>query len=157
MDSVSFCNMLKEARALSGISMVELCYKLNKSPTAVQKLFSSKSDSGMNKYIEYVRAIDAEILLSKENTTIAEIHSNQELTGWIMKVYPDYSSVKLGEELEMSQPAALKILKGGTIRLSLFLKIANKQGLKIDVQPIPYYDTASVDDCDLETKCCAIP
>lgn len=72
--------MLKEARKLSGVSWVDLCYRMQKTQSTVIGMLSGRNDPGMNKLISYIRAIDAEILLSQKGKTVAVIESDNDLT-----------------------------------------------------------------------------
>lgn len=56
---------------------------------------------------------------------------------------------EFGQALNLSTGSAQRILNGGTIRLSLFLKIAEEQHLKIDVQPVFGNRVDDIADCNV--------
>lgn len=137
MDNIEFCNLVKEAREISGTSTIDLVIGLRKSEAAISQLVKPKCDYNMVKYLEYLQVIGFYIVVSSKQCG-ADISSEEDLNKWAKNVieYLSLSSYQLGELLAIAQSTAYSIMNGGTMRLSIFLKLVDILEGKITLEAI---------------------
>lgn len=143
--------MLRDARKLSGYSWFEVCYKLKKAQSSLIQMLDCKNDYGMRKLLDYLAAIEMDIVLSKDNKAELIINSEPSLHSWIKGLYEGLSGYEIGKRLDISHQTANRIIKGGDVRLSTFLKIADQNDFSITIQPQDIGNIIDAsDDCDVD-------
>lgn len=123
MDNLEFCNLLKEAKRLSGKSNVDIIVALRKSQGTLSDMLNGRSDYTLSKYLPYIQAVGFCLTINSDGENV-KIKDNSDATCWIQKMLKEhsYSSYELGKELGVSHQTALRIANGGALRLSVFLK-----------------------------------
>ena len=124
MDNLEFCNLLKEAKRMSGMTNVDIIVALRKSQGAISDMLNGRGDYALSKYLPYIKAIGYCLTINSAEG-IVEICNDSDATKWLQDMLSQnpQSSRELGEKLDVSHPTILRIIKGGPIRLSLFLKL----------------------------------
>lgn len=126
-----FCEQLKEARVLSGISWLEVCHKMQKSQSAVITMLSGKSDTSMERIFNYIEAIEAEIVVKKH-----VFCHEPELHSWLNQAISGYKNEQVCEIIHTT-PRTVTRLRGNKChyKISYFLSILDC--LKLPCQVIP--------------------
>lgn len=137
MDSKEFAQLIKQAQEKEGIRCSYIASTLNKAYGAVRDILTLRNDFTMQKYIPIVELCNHCIKLSKDEIYIIA-DSNDKITKWINY---EIDSLKISirqfaREMDVSAPTILNILKGGAVRLSLFLKFADYFGYTVTIDEI---------------------
>lgn len=148
MDRHQFCEMLKNARAMSGMSLTETAYKMGKSVSSLTDILSGRKDMRLDRVFELLKAIDFKIDVTFEDENF-EIVQIPEVTNFIKAIYPNITNKKFAEVVGCSVSSAYEILHGGNMRLSIFLTLVSEKNLPVYLTPkqIPDY---SPDTCDID-------
>lgn len=132
MNNLEFCNMLKEAKKLSGKTNVDIIVATRKSQGALSDMLNGRADYALDRFLPYIDAIDFRLVLEKDgNDTV--ISKPEDATEWLnneLATEPQ-STYKLGDALGVSRQTASRISSGGTIRISVFLKLAEVYGYTV--------------------------
>lgn len=138
MDNIEFCNLVKEAKKMSGVSNVELVIGLRKSESTIVQLVKPKCDYNMIKYLEYLQVIGFYISVTNKDGECTDIQSESDLSSWTNSILQSLgqSSYELGEKLGTSHQTILRISNGGPIKLSIFLKLAELTNCKVSLEAI---------------------
>lgn len=137
MDSKEFCKLIKQAKKKSHITDYDIASALNKSAGTVRYILTPMYDFTMQRYIPILEFCNHCIKLSKDEIYIIA-DSNEKITKWInyetdnLKI----SIRQFAREMDVSAPTILNILKGGAVRLSLFLKFADYFGYTVTIDEI---------------------
>lgn len=135
MDNLEFCNLLKEAKRLSGKSNVDIIVALRKSQGAIASMLSGTTDSALSTYLPFIDAIGFRLAINKANFAgnyVRHIDTVDDAKKWLQsRLAKEGSSYELGEKLGVSHQTAMRIAKGGTLRLSIFLKLAELFGYTV--------------------------
>lgn len=144
MDNLEFCNMLKEAKHISGKTNMDIIVAVRKSQGAISDMLNARGDYALERYLPYIDAVGFVLTLKKNDETVC-IYTPQDIHNWVSRELSNapQTSRKLGEILEVSQTTAVRIVNGGKLRLSIFLKLVNIYGYTIyleaqDAQDILY-------------------
>lgn len=123
MDNLEFCNLLKEAKRLSGKSNVDIIVSLRKSQGALSDMLNGRSDYTLSKYLPYIQAIGFCLTINSDDESV-KITDNVDATEYIKRKLQSsaYSFCELGKKLGISHQTVSRILNGGALRLSVFLK-----------------------------------
>ena len=140
MDRVQFYNMLKEARVLSGVSWIDLCYRMQRTQAAVMKLLSEKSDSSMDKIFDFIEAINAEILIEAIGHNLSDDYifcHEPDLHLWLTNKCREYPEKQICEIIHTST-MTVRNLKSGKrhYKVSYFIDILNYFQLTCQVLPL---------------------
>lgn len=137
MDSKEFCKLIKQAKKKSHITSSDIASALNKTTWAIYDVLAPKYDFTMQRYIPILEICNHCIKLSKDEIYIIA-DSNEKITKWInyetdnLKI----SIRQFAREMEVDASTILNILKGGSVRISLFLKFADYFGYTVTIDEI---------------------
>lgn len=110
-----------------------------------------KNDYGMKKIFEFLNALGWSVSLSMNNKQEYELDSLNSLTNFIHAEYEGIPGRQIAIRFNLSDETGRRMLKGGDVRLSTFLKMAEDKGFSIHIQP---KDIGAIidatDDCDAE-------
>lgn len=149
MDRTQFCAMLKDARKLAGVSIVNLCYNLQKTESAVKKLLDCNNDYGMKKVMDYLHAINSCIEIQND-TNRHELWDFADVTKCVNTLCESLNGEQFAKQYDVSHQTAGRIFKGADIRMSTFLKVIEANGFKIYIHPKEAQINSAVNDCDIE-------
>lgn len=137
MDNIEFCNLVKEAKKMSGVSNVELVIAMKKSQGVINDMLRPRGDYSVYRYLSFLNIIGFYISIL-QNNKCTNIRSEEDLTNWVKGIFVQFntSSYGLGEKLGTSHQTILRISNGGTIKLSHFLKLAELTNSKVSIEAI---------------------
>jgi hypothetical protein len=126
MKTEEFSKLLKEARKMSGLNTVEIVTKAQKTEGAIKALLNCKFDNTLSKIIEFLDVIGFQIVVITQDKEVA-LQTFQEVSEFITRLITDMeqSLNALEKMLNVSHQTLGRRLKGGPIRLSVFLKLLN--------------------------------
>lgn len=141
MTRQEFSVILREARKLSGIKSVDLVIKLHKGEAAISNLVNDRFDSMMERLMELIDAINFVIVIEKNGKETA-FHKPEEVQVFVLDCIdkiPGTNAQEIADKLEIGRGTYFNIKKGGSIRLSVFLKVLelNHYTLRLDAKNIP--------------------
>lgn len=135
MDNKGFCELLKEAKKMSGKSNIDIIVETRKSETTMGNMLRGDIDYALVRYLPYIDCFGFRLCITKgkEKTIIS---SEEDVKAWINAHFPkeDNSSYQLCEKLGTSNQTAWRILNGKTVRLSLFLKLIDLSRSKLTLE-----------------------
>lgn len=136
MEQQEFYNCIRRAKELSGKSNVELIIATGKSESTLKNMWSGRYDNEMSSYFVFLNAMGFAFQITSESE-IYTISSVPELQSWLSEVMKaeQKNYTALGEMLGVSRMTAKRIMEGGNIKLSVFLKFLNLKGWQLDVVP----------------------
>lgn len=127
-----FCDMLKEARKLSGVPWVDVCYRMRKTQSTIISMLDGKHDASMERIFNYIEAIEAEITISDK-----VFCHEPELHVWLTEECRKYPEKKICEIIHTTPMTVRRIRSGRThYKVSYFLEILNYLQLPCQVLPI---------------------
>lgn len=137
MDSKEFTQLIKQAKRKSHMTDASIALALHKSVDAIHSIMATKYDFTMQRYIPIVEECNHCIKLSKNEIYII-VDSNAKITKLI-----NYETDKLkmsmyqfSKEIGISEGTILRVLDGGSVRLSVFLKFADYFGYTVTIDEI---------------------
>ena len=138
MDNIEFCNLVKEAKKMSGKSNVDLVVALRKTQGAITDMLRPKGDYSVYRYLAFLNVIGFYIAVTNKDGECTDIQSEQDLENWAKLTVQllGLSSSKLGEQLGTSKATAWKVSNGTSIHLSHFLKLAELTNCKVSLEAI---------------------
>ena len=148
MDNAQFFMMMKEARKLSGKSLLDVCIAMHKSQSAVVQLMSGKADYQLSKIFDFLTAIDCEIVVYDEHQVIVELTALKETIQWVKSLYEGIPSCQLAGTFHCAHSTVLDMFKRDNMRLSIFLTVINSHHWTVNLQPVDIASIASTSDCD---------
>lgn len=136
MEQQEFYNCIRRAKELSGKSNVELIIATGKSESTLRNMWSGRYDNEMSSYFIFLSAMNFAFQITSESE-VYSICSVAELQSWLSEVMKaeQKNYTALGEMLGVSRMTAKRIMGGGNIKLSVFLKFLNLKGWQLDVVP----------------------
>lgn len=137
MDNVEFCNLLKEAKRMSGKTNVDIIVALKKSQGTLSDMLNGRADYTLSKYLPYINAIGFQLALNKGDNVLT-MYDISDVHQWLQNETSgnSLSYSELGNKLGVSSKTAMRIVKGGALRLSVFLKCAEIFGWSITLDAI---------------------
>ena len=148
MDNAQFFMMMKEARKLSGKSILDVCIAMHKSQSTVINMMCGQRNYQLSKIFEFLHAIDCEIVVNDNHTVVIELTSSHETMQWVKTLYEGMNSYQLADILHCAQGTALNMFKRGDMKLSIFLTVINTHHWTVNLQPVDIANIASTSDCD---------
>jgi hypothetical protein len=141
MNRQEFSAILRKARKLSGVKSVDLVIKLHKTEGSISNLINDRFDSMMDKLIEFIDAINFVIVIEKDGIETA-FHNSEEVQAFVLGCIdkiPSTNAQEIADKLEIGRGTYFNIKKGGSIRLSVFLKVLelNHYAIRLDAKNIP--------------------
>ena len=137
MNNIEFCNLVREAREISGIKTIDIVIALRKSSASLFQLLKPKCDYNIEKYLKYLGAIGFCIIITNQETSV-EITNSKNMREWFVKTLNglNMSQNQLGELLNTTPRTIRNIMNDGPIRLSVFLKLAELTNSKVFIEAI---------------------
>lgn len=137
MNNIEFCKLINDARELAGITILDLVMSVRKSEGSIRDVFKARADYTMPKYLPIIQAMGFCLVITN-NTRSIKLQGIKDISEWVVDSMRGFnvSSYELGKMLEISQTTALSLLKGGPIRLSVFLKLAELTNSKVSIEAI---------------------
>ena len=137
MDNVEFCNLLKEAKRMSGKTNVDIIVAMRKSQGTLSDMLNGRADYTLSKYLPYINAIGFQLALNKGDNVLI-MYDTSDVHEWLQNETSgnSLSYSELGHKLGVSHQTAMRIVKGGALRLSVFLKCAEIFGWSITLDAI---------------------
>jgi hypothetical protein len=141
MEKENFYKALQEARKMSGLSITDLVIKLHKTDGTLRIIFSGKQDNTMQKLYEIIHAIGYCLEVHKDAESVA-LRDNDELGQFIIQLLQKVNQPtrEIGKNIGVSYVTVQRILRGGAIRLSVFLQI-----LKIHQYELSFVSLDAID------------
>lgn len=136
MDQLEFCNVLKEAKRMSGKTNVDIIVALRKSQGALNDMLNGRADYTLGKYLPYIETLGFELTVQKKDESISVL-SVEDAHKW-MQSEVEQSTMQLNvlsEKLDITRKTLFNILKGGAIRISVFLKFVDIFGYRVILMP----------------------
>lgn len=136
MDQLEFCNAIKEAKRMSGKTNVDIVIATRKSEGTLSDMVNARTDFSLGKYLPYINAIDFVLALQKKDTLLY-IHNTEDALKWLTDEFSQSATLLnvLSKELGISRQTLYRILRGGTLRISIFLKLAEIFGYHVFLEP----------------------
>ena len=138
MDNIEFCNLVKGAKKMSGVSNVELVIAMKKSQGVINDMLRPRGDYSVYRYLSFLNIIGFYISVTNKDGECTDIQSESDLSSWTNSILQSLgqSSYELGEKLGTSHQTILRISHGGSIKLSIFLKLAELTNCKVSLEAI---------------------
>lgn len=112
MDNLEFCNLLKEAKRLSGKSNVDIIVSLRKSQGALSDMLNGRSDYTLSKYLPYIQAIGFCLTINSDDESV-KITDNVDATEYIKRKLQSsaYSFCELGKKTRHKPSNGISYIK----------------------------------------------
>ena len=136
MEPSEFYKCIRLAKEMCGKSNVELIIATGKSEGTLKNMWSGRYDNEMFGYFIFLNAMGYVFQI----TTASEVHkicSVADLRKWLITTMKaeNKNYTALGAMLGVSRMTAKRIMEGGNIKLSVFLKFLNMKRWSIEIVP----------------------
>lgn len=126
MDRKLLCTIVKDIRQKSGVPMKTICAMMDVMPTSIYRLESGASNFNLKLLMNYLNAIDAQIVLSSVNSKSALISDYEQFVNWLVqtRTQASYTQRVLAEKTGITYVTIANIeSQKNIITIDSFLKI----------------------------------
>ena len=135
MNRAEFCEMMAQAKKESGVTTSELSFTLRMLVSTLRRLEKGTHNFSIEKAIEYLDVLNAELCLEKEGRKSCGIKNYDSFIEWLANVRAgQYTQRSLATELGCSYVAVANIeRKKSIISIDTFLKLMDVLGYTIKI------------------------
>lgn len=126
MDRKLLCTIVKDIRQKSGVPMKTICAMMDVMPTSIYRLESGASNFNLKLLMNYLNAINAQIVLSSINSKSALISDYEQFINWLVqtRTQASYTQRILAEKTGITYVTIANIeSQKNIVTIDSFLKI----------------------------------
>lgn len=126
MDRKLLCTIVKDIRQKSGVPMKTICAMMDVMPTSIYRLESGASNFNLKLLMNYLNAINAQIVLSSVNSKSALISDYEQFVNWLVqtRTQASYTQRVLAEKTGITYVTIANIeSQKNIVTIDSFLKI----------------------------------
>lgn len=139
MDRKSLCSILKTLRQDSGIQIKTICIAMDALPSSIYRLEGGGHNFNLKLLLSYLKAINAQMVLSGPNNADVLISDYEEFVDWLIQTRTNasYTQRTLAEKTGITHVTIANIeSKKNVVAIDYFLKIIETLGYVLKVEKI---------------------
>lgn len=137
MDRKLLCTIVKDIRQKSGVPMKTICAMMDVMPTSVYRLESGASNFNLKLLMNYLNAINTQMVLSSANSTNMVISDYEQFVDWLVQARTQISYTQriLAEKTGITYVTIANIeSQKNIVTIDSFLKIIEALGYVLNIE-----------------------
>lgn len=137
MDRKALCKIVKDIRQKSGVPMKTICAMMDVMPTSVYRLESGASNFNLKLLMNYLNAINTQMVLSSANSTNMVISDYEQFVDWLVQARTQISYTQriLAEKTGITYVTIANIeSQKNIVTIDSFLKIIEALGYVLNIE-----------------------
>lgn len=137
MDRKLLCTIVKDIRQKSGVPMKTICAMMDVMPTSIYRLESGASNFNLKLLMNYLNAINTQMVLSSANSTNMVISDYEQFVDWLVQARTQISYTQriLAEKTGITYVTIANIeSQKNIVTIDSFLKIIEALGYVLNIE-----------------------